>query len=211
MSHYFVTPQGPARLHPVRARLWGREVELDSSPGVFSQHRLDLGTSVLLRTVDPPPDRPSRLLDLGCGFGPIAVALALACPQACVDAVDVNLRAVELTAHNAARLGLADRMRAMTPSDADPAHRYDEIWSNPPIRVGKQALHELLLEWLGRLAPEGVAHLVVGKNLGADSLQGWLVEQGWDALRVGSAKGFRVFDVRRALGGAEQPPSPSQR
>lgn len=197
MSHYFITPQGPAELHPVRTRLWGREVELDSAPGVFSQHRLDLGTSVLLRTVDPPPDRPCRLLDLGCGFGPIAVGLALACPQATVDAVDVNLRAVELTAHNAEKLGLAGRLHAMTPEQSDPDARYDEIWSNPPIRVGKQALHELLELWLARLAPDGAAHLVAGKNLGADSLLSWLTEQGWDATRVGSAKGFRVLRVRR--------------
>ncbi|MFZ2625361.1 MAG: methyltransferase [Propionibacterium sp.] len=198
MSHYFITPEGPAEIHPVTVRLWGRQVELDSAPGVFSHHRLDLGTSVLLRLLDPPADRPARMLDLGCGFGPIAVALALSCPQARIDAVDVNLRAVELTARNAARLGLAERLHALAPEQADPAVRYDEIWSNPPIRIGKPALHALLELWLSRLAPQGVAHLVAGKNLGADSLQSWLAEQGWQATRVGSAKGFRVLDVRRS-------------
>lgn len=199
MSHYFITPEGPAEFHTVHADLWGHEVDLDSAPGVFSQHRLDLGTSVLFRLLDPPADRPARLLDLGCGFGPIAMALALTCPQARVDAVDVNLRAVELTRRNAIKLQVAERVQAMTPEQADSAVRYDEIWSNPPIRIGKAALHELLDRWLGRLADDGVAHLVVGKNLGADSLQKWLVERGWEASRAGSAKGFRVLEVRRML------------
>ncbi len=198
MSHYFITPDGATETHQVQVRLWGHQVELDSAPGVFSHHRLDLGTSVLLRLLDPPADRPARMLDLGCGFGPIAVALALTCPQAQIDAVDVNLRAVELTARNAVRLGLADRLHAIAPEQADPTARYDEIWSNPPIRVGKPALHELLELWLSRLTPGGVAHLVVGKNLGADSLQRWLVDRGWQANRIGSAKGFRVLNVRRS-------------
>ena len=74
---------------------------------------------------------------------------------------------------------------------------YDEIWSNPPIRVGKQVLHDLLLTWLPRLAPGGRAVMVVGKNLGADSLQRWLGEQGWPTTRLASAKGFRILETRR--------------
>lgn len=197
MSHYFVTPSGPARTRTVRARLWGHEVTLTSADGVFSAGRLDPGTAVLLRELDPPADHPARLLDLGCGIGPIAVALALTCPGAHIDAVDVNERAVALTAANAQALGLAERIRACTPEEIDPAVRYDEIWSNPPIRIGKPALHELLVTWLGRLAPGGTAHLVVARNLGADSLATWLAGEGWPTRRVGSAKGYRVLDVSR--------------
>ena len=75
--------------------------------------------------------------------------------------------------------------------------QFDEIWSNPPIRIGKPALHDLLLTWLPRLAADGRAVLVVGKNLGADSLQRWLVEQGYPCERLASAKGFRVLEARR--------------
>ena len=87
---------------------------------------------------------------------------------------------------------------ATVPDDVPPGTRYDEIWSNPPIRIGKPALHELLATWLPRLKPDGMAWLVVGRNLGADSLQAWLIAQGWATERIASAKGFRVFKVTRA-------------
>lgn len=195
MSHYFETPTGPEQRRTITATIWERDHTFATAGGVFSGSRLDPATAILLREVPPPTDA-SRLLDLGCGYGPIAVALASECPSATVDAVDVNERALTLTAENAATAGVGDRVHALLPEKADPDVRYDEIWSNPPIRVGKQALHELLLTWLPRLSPTGRAVLVVGKNLGADSLQRWLVEQGWACERLASAKGFRVLEVR---------------
>ena len=197
MSHYFTTPTGPERRRVVDARFWDTDWEFETADGVFSADGLDLGTAVLLRESTPRPES-RRLLDLGCGYGVIAVALASACPGAQVDAVDTNERALALTAANAARHGVGDRVRAMLPDAADPDLRYDEIWSNPPIRIGKEALHDLLLTWLARLAPGGVARLVVGRNLGADSLQRWLVEQGHPYTRQASAKGFRVLVVSTA-------------
>lgn len=173
---------------------WETEWTFTTAAGVFSAERLDPGTAVLLRETTPSGSA-SRLLDLGCGYGVLAVALATACPLARVDAVDVNPRALELVVDNAQAHGVADRVFALTPEQADPDARYDEIWSNPPIRIGKAALHELLLTWLPRLAPDGVARLVVGKNLGADSLQAWLIEQGYSCERYASAKGFRLFTV----------------
>ena len=143
-----------------------------------------------------------RVLDLGCGYGVIGLALATGVPGATVRAVDVNERAVLLANENAAALGVADRFAACIPDDVPAAETYDEIWSNPPIRIGKDALHDLLLRWLPRLAPGGRAVLVVGKNLGADSLQRWLGEQGYPTTRLASAKGFRVLETRRRLGGA---------
>ena len=203
-EHYFSdTPEGPEHRRTITARIWGEEIELVSANGVFSGDRLDLGTSVLMRE-SPIPEGTPRLLDLGCGYGPIALALALNCPGASVDAVDVNDRALALCRDNARLLGVAERVRVLRPEDADPTARYDEIWSNPPIRIGKEALHQLLLTWLARLAPTGVARLVVGRNLGADSLQRWLVDQGYDCERVASAKGFRVLSVRAAT----IPPAP---
>lgn len=194
MSHYFESPTAPERRRSITARFWDAEWNFTTANGVFSADGLDLGTGVLLRTHTPSPDA-RRLLDLGCGYGILAVALATACPQARVDAVDVNDRALTLTRLNAATHGVADRVHASDPDATDPQARYDEIWSNPPIRMGKQALHDLLSSWLPRLAPGGVARLVVGRNLGADSLQRWLIDSGWDCGRTASAKGFRVFAV----------------
>ena len=194
-EHYFTgSPEGAEHRRTITARIWGEEVPLLSANGVFSGDRLDLGTSVLLRE-SPIPEGNPRLLDLGCGYGPIALALALNCPGARVDAVDVNDRALQLCRDNAVALAVADRVSVLRAEDADPAARYDEIWSNPPIRIGKEALHQLLLHWLARLTPAGTARLVVSKNLGADTLQRWLLDQGYQCTRTASAKGFRVLVV----------------
>lgn len=71
------------------------------------------------------------------------------------------------------------------------------IWSNPPVRIGKEALHELLVSWLSVLTDDGVAYLVVQKNLGADSLQKWLHGQGFSCEKLASAKGFRILEARQ--------------
>ena len=204
-EHYFTAqPEAAERRQAITVDLWGRTVRLSTAAGVFSAERLDPGTAVLLRS-SPVPTGAPRLLDLGCGYGPIALALALHCPRATIDAVDVNERALALCRHNATALGVADRITVCRPEQTDPAQRYDEIWSNPPIRIGKQPLHELLLTWLPRLKPPGVARLVVARNLGSDTLQAWLIDQGYDCVRAASAKGFRVLTV---TGQPEPSPSP---
>jgi 16S rRNA G1207 methylase RsmC len=195
-DHYFsADPSVPFRRVPVTASVWGHSLSLVSGSGVFAQGRLDVGTAVLFRETDPP--NGGRILDLGCGYGVIGLAIASAVPSAVVTGLDVNERAVLLANENAASLGLTDRYAALTPGHVPADATYDEIWSNPPIRVGKQALHELLLAWFSRLAPDGRAVMVVGKNLGADSLQRWLGEQGYPTDRLASAKGFRVLESRR--------------
>ena len=195
MSHYCTTPDEPMRTHEFTATVFGTDMTFTAAPGVFSGNRLDLGTSVLLREVEPPTS--GRVLDVGCGVGTIAVGLAVASPGIVVDAIDVNGRAVELTNLNAERHGVADRVRACFPDEIDGDVAYDEIWSNPPIRIGKAALHDLLLTWLPRLTVDGSAYLVVGKNHGGDSLQRWLEGQGFPTERIASAKGFRVLRSRR--------------
>jgi 16S rRNA G1207 methylase RsmC len=179
-------------------RVWGHDLTFSTDTGVFARGRLDLGTSVLFRATEPPGD--GRLLDLGCGYGAIACALAAASGEAEVMAIDVNNRALALTAANARRNGLAS-VRALRPEQVPDAAIFDQIWSNPPIHAGKTALHDLLLRWLPRLSPDGLAHLVVGRNLGADPLARWLQDQGYDCTRLGSAKGFRVLRVRPSAGG----------
>jgi 16S rRNA (guanine1207-N2)-methyltransferase len=197
-DHYFsADPSVAFRRTPVRARVWGHDLELTSGSGVFAQGRLDIGTAVLFRETRPPAT-PGTFLDLGCGYGVIAVALAVSCPDAEVWAVDVNERALLLARENAVEQGVDDRLRVAT-GDAVPAEvSFDEIWSNPPIRIGKEALHDLLSTWLPRLRPGGRAVLVVGKNLGADSLQRWLTGGGYRTDRLASAKGFRVLEVHAA-------------
>ena len=194
-DHYFsADPAAPFEREPFTCEVWGRELRLVSGSGVFSRGHLDHATAVLFRETDPPA--VGRVLDLGCGYGVIGLAIAAASPSTSVTAVDVNERALLLARENAVTLGVADRFTAVRPDQVPAEATYDEIWSNPPIRIGKQALHELLLTWLPRLAPGGRMVMVVGKNLGADSLQRWLTDEGWPTERLASAKGFRVLETR---------------
>jgi 16S rRNA G1207 methylase RsmC len=191
-EHYFTSePAAPASFRTVEFSLLDHDFSLVAAGGVFSSGRLDPGTSVLLHKAPlPAPDAAGPFLDLGCGYGPIAVVLATAAPSATVYAVDVNQRALDLVRRN------APSVIAALPDDVPAAVKFAEIWSNPPVRIGKTALHELLDRWLPRLAPGGVAWLVVAKHLGGDSLQRWLTGRGWSVQRHASQKGFRVLAVR---------------
>jgi len=192
-DHYFSgEPSAADRRHDITCRIWGRDYVMETASGVFAQAGLDKATDVLIRNSCPPVGGKT-LLDLGCGWGPIACALASQDPSATVWAVDTNERALDATRANARRLRAA--VNVALPDEVPEDVIFDEIWSNPPIRIGKQALHDLLLRWLPRLRPGGIARLVVGKNLGSDSLQAWLIEQGWPTERQISAKGFRVLIV----------------
>jgi 16S rRNA G1207 methylase RsmC len=199
-EHYFTAqPASPGEQRSLTVRLAGREVTVHTAPGIFSPDGLDKGTAVLLREVPPPP-ASGQLLDVGCGWGPIALTLGMLSPAATVWAVDVNERSVGLAQANAHSLGLGN-VRALTPAQVPDDVRFATIWSNPPIRIGKAALHELLMAWLPRLEAGGAAYLVVQKNLGSDSLQRWLGEHlpadAYAVERFASDKGFRVLAVRR--------------
>lgn len=181
--------------------LAGQQVSVSTSGGIFSPEGIDKGTAVLLNHVPPPPER-GHLLDVGCGWGPLTLTLAMRSPKATVWAVDVNERARTLCAENAAALGL-DNIQVMAPEDVPSGTRFGAVWSNPPIRVGKKVLHELLELWLPRLDEGGEAWLVVQKNLGADSLLTWMrsmlaaVGDDFEADRPHTDKGFRLLRVQR--------------
>ena len=197
-DHYFTAaPASADERRRLRVRLAGREVEVEVAPGIFSPGGLDKGTVVLLDDAPAPPPT-GTFLDLGCGWGPVALTLALRSPGATVWALDVNERALDLTRRNAQALGLGG-VRATTADGIPDDLRFDLIWSNPPIRVGKAVLHDLLRTWLPRLTPGGTAHLVVQRNLGSDSLQRWIsTELQLLCTRLTSSMGFRVLEVRQA-------------
>ncbi len=194
-GHYFdADPGSRSAPRTVRLDLPDRSFELRTDRGVFAGTGVDPATKYLLLEAPPPPPTGTRV-DLGCGYGPIACTLAARSPGATVWAVDVNRRALALCRTNAEALGLPN-VQTWT-SDAVPAApAVDLLWSNPPIRIGKDALHDLLGGWLHRLTPTGSAVLVVHKHLGADSLQRWLAGGGWSVTRLGSRRGSRLLEVR---------------
>ena len=198
-EHYFSTetnaPSAPKR---VTFTFADRQIEMDTDRGVFSYGAIDKGTAVLLRNAPIPP--VGTALDLGCGAGALTLAMAISQPQTTVYGIDVSERALQLTKANA-QLNSAPNVIVARPETIDPSLRFETIWSNPAIRIGKAALHEMLLQWLNRLTETGQAWLVVQKNLGADSLQKWLGDQGFIATRVASEKGFRVLRVTHVRSG----------
>ncbi|WP_437582183.1 class I SAM-dependent methyltransferase [Paramicrobacterium sp. CJ85] len=204
-DHYFSgTPGSDLKLRELSVPLAGRTFQLTTANGVFSPERLDQGTQVLLANTPPPPVT-GDFLDLGSGWGPIALSLGLLSPDARVWAVDVNERALDLVRRNAEVVG-AHNVRAVLPSDVPSDVTFAAIWSNPPIRVGKNELHGMLLEWLPRLMPGADAFLVVKRTLGSDSLQRWLQESlpdDFSVARTATGKGYRVLRVRRHTGGTE--------
>ncbi|HET6950322.1 MAG TPA: methyltransferase [Acidimicrobiales bacterium] len=194
-EHYFSpSPAAPSRPSSVRLDLPDLSLTLATDRGVFSAGGIDAGTKVLLLTAPPPP-AAGHLLDLGCGYGPIALTLAHRSPGATVWAVDVNARALDLVRANAAAAGLGN-VRAVAPDEVPGDVAFAGLWSNPPVRVGKAALHDLLERWLPRLAPGAHALLVVQKHLGADSLHRWLEGRGWAVDRLASRMAYRVLDVQ---------------
>jgi 16S rRNA (guanine1207-N2)-methyltransferase len=197
MGHYFDEDPSAASA-PRDVTLWLPDMSLilRTDRGVFGYDQIDSGSKLLLLKAPPPP-ATGNLLDLGCGVGTLALPLARRAPGATVWAIDVNSRARSLCEANVASNGI-DNARAIAPDDVPVDVRFDCIWSNPPIRIGKPALHELLLSWLPRLTPDGYALLVVHQHLGADSLQRWLGEQGWSTERLASSGGYRVLLSRSA-------------
>ena len=198
-DHYFTAaPASPENLRRIRVTLAGRELELTTAGGVFSPEHLDTGTAVLLSNTPPVPPG-GHLLDLGSGWGPISLSMALMSPHATVWAVDVNERALDLVRRNADHLGLTN-VNAVLPDDVPDDIAFRSIRSNPPIRVGKNVLHGLLERWIPRLDERSDAWLVVQRNLGSDSLQRWLAanfDEGYSVYRAATARGFRVIKVRR--------------
>ncbi|MDQ0645268.1 class I SAM-dependent methyltransferase [Microbacterium murale] len=198
-DHYFTAaPASAENLRTIRVTLAGRELELTTAGGVFSPDRLDAGTAVLFANMPPLP--PSgNFLDLGSGWGPISITMALTSPHATVWAVDVNERALDLVRRNARALGLTN-VNAVLPDDVPDDVSFRTIRSNPPIRVGKNVLHDMLERWIPRLDERSDAWLVVQRNLGADSLQRWIgatFQPGYSVFRTATGKGYRVLKVRK--------------
>ena len=212
-EHYFSeTPSGDYRPREIEVELAGAPRKLVTAGGVFSPEHLDRGTQILLahlgaeaaRGANLDPDQtaaPGAILDIGCGWGPIALAAALQNPERTVWAIDVNERSRELTAANASRLSLHN-VHVGAPEDVPADVTFSEIHSNPPIRVGKEVLHGILRQWLPRLSPGGVASLVVAKHLGANSLQRWIAEE-FTGLTVTLATRSKGFHVLRAEASAQ--------
>jgi 16S rRNA (guanine1207-N2)-methyltransferase len=198
VSHYFdPVPTTGHRESTLVLTLPDVTLRLGTDRGVFAGSAIDPGTKYLLLD-GPRPDHDTQgaLLDIGCGYGPIALTLARRAPNATVYAVEINERARALCLANAAANDI-DNVVVCAPDEVPADLAFAGIWSNPPIRIGKPALHALLLRWLARLAPGAHASLVVQRHLGSDSLAEWLTAQGYPTARAGSRRAYRILDTTR--------------
>jgi 16S rRNA G1207 methylase RsmC len=198
-EHYFSKdPLTPLKPKTIQIPVAGISKQVTTASGTFSPQQLDFGTEVLIEQMDELAQN-GNLLDLGCGWGPIALNLGKLRPDSRIWAVDVNTRSLELTDKNAKDLGISNIQVAL-PEQVPEDLKFSGIWSNPPIRIGKKELHALLLHWLPRLETNAEAFLVVQKNLGSDSLQKWLTEElagGYEVSRHTSIKTYRVLRVKK--------------
>lgn len=195
-EHYFSSePAAPKKTVSLSIEVGGEQIRLDAASGTFSSSRLDSGTAVLLKASKHFP-KDGNVLDIGCGWGPIGISIAKLQPQTVVYGIDINQRSIDQSKQNAA-LNQLSNFSAMKPDQLPDEIRFSAIWSNPPIRVGKQVLHQLMLTYIPRLEQGGKAVLVVSKNLGADSFQRWLEAQfpETDVSRLATDKGYRVIQL----------------
>lgn len=192
-DHYFSEKQAsPSTPTTYAVNVRKLQLTLAGDRGVFNHGDLDWGTRVLLENAPLPSG--GELLDLGCGGGAIAAALATLRPDAHVWAVDVNERARDVT-RRTMTLNSLTNVTVAAPDEVPAELVFDAMWSNPPIRIGKSELHDLLDRWLARLSSNGCADLVVHKNLGSDSLATWLSGRGYEVVRHASKQGYRILHV----------------
>lgn len=202
MAHYFdAQPEAASNVRSIQFSLEGRTFDLLTDRGVFSKGGLDIGTSVLLRAlIRDLRQNPlsGRLLDLGCGYGPVGVVLKRVFPGLELTMTDVNRRALELARQNLKRNGI--HYAAVLESDGYAAlggQTFDLIVTNPPIRAGKQTVYRFLDGAAVHLNPGGRLYAVIGKKQGAPSAERHLAGQMGNCVRIERDAGFWVLRCDR--------------
>jgi len=196
-DHYF-TAQPAARSQPTQFTISVREVELTltSDRGVFSHGRLDDGTLRLLKKMELP--ETGDFLDLGCGYGVIGLVAAKLRPDAQVTMVDINERATKLAADNARANGISN-VEVLT-GDAPQVlgeRQFDVVLCNPPVRVGKSKLYELIADAAERLRPGGVLWMVIHTRQGAKTHLREMAPMFSECETVSRKWGYRVFKCEK--------------
>ena len=168
MSEMYFTrdPSSASRIARCTFAYRGHSLDFETDSGVFSRGELDQGTRLLL---DALPPLEGDVLDLGCGWGAIGIALKKANPGARVTMLDVNLRALGLCGRNAAANGVSVECLESDGLSAVRGRLFDAVVTNPPIRAGKQKVYGMLLESAQALRPGGALYLVIRKQQGAES------------------------------------------
>ena len=189
-DHYYT--ENPNSAHDERrvaVNALGNGLTFVTDAGVFSRDGLDRGTEVLLEALPP---LAGRVLDLGCGWGAVGVALGSRYPELEIVMTDINSRAVALARRNLAENGVRGTV-LQGDGFAAVEGRFDAIVTNPPIRAGKTVIYSLFDQAREYLKPGGALYVVIRKQQGAPSALKYLKEIYAQAETVGRGSGFHVL------------------
>lgn len=174
MEHYYSeNPKSRHHIFDIKYKLGDLELNFTTDTGVFSKTRVDYGTDILIRSLPP---LHGKILDLGCGYGPIGISLAKLNPDSQITMVDINQRAVELARQNIQRNNVQNAIAFQSDGFEKVDGLFNVIVSNPPIRAGKKVIYPLFERSIDYLDKEGTLYLVIQKKQGAKSTVEKLIE-----------------------------------
>ncbi len=197
-SHYFINDKNlPSKERTVEYEINGIKFQLISDQGVFSKNELDKGSRILIETLLPLTLK-GKMLDIGCGIGPIGLTLAYFSPSLNVTCSDVNTRALALCERNAQKLSLSQRVTCLQ-SDIyiEIEGLYDSIVSNPPIRAGKKVTYAIYVDAKSHLIDGGSLYVVVRKAQGALSVKAYLEEVFGNSEVLKKCKGYYILKATK--------------
>ena len=196
-DHYYTRTPGGAhdrRLH--ESELKGARFRFVTDRGVFSKTGVDFGSRLLIETMEFKAD--ARVLDVGCGYGPIGLSAARMTPAGEVTMIDINARAIELARENAQLNGITNaRILQSDLYESVRDERFDVILTNPPIRAGKETVHRIYEEGAALLTSGGAMWVVIQKKQGAPSTLAKLELLFDNVKEIAKDKGYRIFKATK--------------
>ncbi len=198
MTHYFdLDPSLASKERTIEYFIDGRTITLVSDNGVFSKNKIDEGSLAFLKVI-VPLRLSGKILDLGCGYGPIGLTIAMTSPEARVDLADINTRALALCEKNAELLGLSQRVTVLQ-SDVynNIEGKYDSIVVNPPIRAGKIVTYSMYEGAYTHLIDGGSLFIVIRKNQGAPSASKYIENIFGNISLLERDKGYYIFQAKK--------------
>lgn len=196
MEHYY--SQNPGTEHDEKKVIFEvleQKLSCITDSGVFSRDGLDMGTRVLLEAL---PALGGRILDLGCGWGPVGAALGMKYPDAEIVMTDVNERAVDLAKRNLQLNGVKNALVLQGDGYENVQGKFDAIILNPPIRTGKQVIYAMFADGRDYLAENGALYIVIRKQQGAESAEKYLKTIYGSVERIAREKGYWVLKCSEA-------------
>lgn len=199
-QYFTAKPQSEATAKEISSHFAGADYVFATSNGVFSKKRMNYGSKVLVEAFirEVNVDEGAQILELGSGYGPIAIIMGKLYPQAMVTGVELNERAVELAYENAKRNNATNiywEQADATTWRSD--KQYQFVLTNPPIRAGKAVIQAFVQQAHVYLAPQGELWVVIQKKQGAPSMENFMETMFGNVELVARDKGYWILKSKR--------------